>query len=256
MADYLIALFILASSFCIVVPDAVSNSSESLLPRDCQDVLEAGHTDNGLYTIYLNQRQHGVQVYCDMETDGGGWTVFQRRLNGSTNFYRTWWEYAIGFGNPSHEFWLGNQYIHYLTSSDWYSLRVDMEDFNNNKAYAQYQVFSIGNAESRYRAFVDGYSGDAGNDMSLCSGYRFSTKDRDYDGYSAGSCAHSYRGGWWYAACHRANLNGLYLSGPTSTYANGVVYLSFKGYYYSLKTTTMMVRRGWRPSQGQTAVGV
>ncbi|XP_060085900.1 microfibril-associated glycoprotein 4-like [Ylistrum balloti] len=185
-----------------------------------------------------------------METDGGGWTVFQRRMDGSGDFYRSWDQYAMGFGNLTREFWLGNQILHYLTTSDWYMLRVDLADFNNNTRYAEYDIFSVGPPEDRYRAYVSGYSGNAGDDMSLTSGHRFSTYDRDYDVCSC-NCAWSYKGGWWYAACHRANLNGLYLNGHVSSYANGVVTYSFKGFYYSLKTTTMMVRKGWPRRIGQ-----
>ncbi|XP_033751090.1 ryncolin-2-like [Pecten maximus] len=250
MARHVLALLLLASNTLLVVPQAVQNCSESDLPRDCHDLLDAGNTNNGVYTIYLNKR-YGVRVWCDMETDGGGWTVFQKRVNGSTDFYRTWDEYSLGFGRLDHEFWLGNQYLHYLTSSDWYMLRVDIEDFDNNTRYSHYNIFSVGSAEGQYRAYVAGYTGDSGDDMSLCSGYRFSAKDRDYDANSGFDCAKGYRGGWWYAACHRANLNGLYLRGHTTSYANGVVTFSFRGFYYSLKTTKMMVRRGWRPPQSQ-----
>ena len=33
--------------------------------------------------------------------------VFQRRMDGTVDFYRKWETYSRGFGNPEKEFWLG-----------------------------------------------------------------------------------------------------------------------------------------------------
>ena len=71
-----------------------------------------------------------------METDGGGWTVFQRRQDGSVDFYRNWTDYENGFGNLTGEFWLGLSKINRLTKAS-NTLRVDLEDFDGNTSYAQ-----------------------------------------------------------------------------------------------------------------------
>ncbi|CAG2196063.1 Tenascin-R,Ryncolin-2,Ficolin-3,Veficolin-1,Ryncolin-1,Fibrinogen C domain-containing protein 1-A,Fibrinogen C domain-containing protein 1,Fibrinogen C domain-containing protein 1-B,Fibroleukin,Ficolin-2,Tenascin,Ficolin-1,Fibrinogen-like protein A,Ryncolin-3,Angiopoietin-related protein 7,Angiopoietin-4,Ryncolin-4 [Mytilus edulis] len=117
--------------------------------------------ETGIYKIYP-KNSDGFEVYCDFKTDKGGWTVFQRRLNGKTDFYRGWEAYKNGFGNLEAEFWLGNEKIHSLTKQGKYELRVDISDFNGNKAYATYSTFSVGDASTNYKLTVAGYSGNAG----------------------------------------------------------------------------------------------
>ena len=176
-----------------------------------------------------------------METDGGGWTVFQRRIDGSQNFYLYWRNYDLGFGKLDQEFWLGLNKIHRLTKSSS-SLRVDLEDFDGNKRFAKYSVFSVGNALTQYKLKVGTYSGNAGNGLGWHNGMKFSTRDRDND-VSSGKCARSYKGAWWYRKCHVSNLNGQYLFGPHTSYANGVNWYYWKGHHYSLKFTEMKFRR-------------
>ena len=70
----------------------------------------------------------------------------------------------------------------------------------------------------------------------------FSTKGNDNDDSNDTQCAESYKGAWWYKACHRSNLNGLYLQGPHSSYANGINWVTFRDHYNSLKRTEMKVK--------------
>ena len=96
--------------------------------------------------IFIPHTTIELNVYCDQETDDGGWLVFQRRQDGSENFFRDWATYKKGFGKISSEFWLGNDNLNLLTR-DKQELRVDLEDFNGNTAFAKYSTFAIG-AES------------------------------------------------------------------------------------------------------------
>lgn len=49
-----------------------------------------------------------------------------------------------------------------MTEQFQYILRVELEDFTNENRYAEYQSFTVGNVESKYRLDIDGYSGNAG----------------------------------------------------------------------------------------------
>ena len=73
------------------------------------------------------------------------------------------------------------------------------------------------------------------------SDMQFSTKDNDND-TGGGNCSKQYKGAWWYSSCHKANLNGLYLNGSHSSYADGVNWGPFRGYEYSLKRTEMKIK--------------
>nr|XP_054763116.1 fibrinogen C domain-containing protein 1-like [Lytechinus pictus] len=135
-------------------------------PRDCHDVKLAGSLRSGRYVVFPDEDFDPFYVFCDMDTDGGGWTipdemVFQRREDGSTNFFRTWIEYHYGFGQLSGEHWLGNSKLHRLTSQRSYELRVDLEDFEGEKSYASYDHFAVEDERDGYRLSLRGFNGTA-----------------------------------------------------------------------------------------------
>ena len=86
------------------------------------------------------------------------------------------------------------------------------------------------------------FLGTAGDSLAWHRSMPFSTKDQDNDQDSGGSCAISYEGAWWYHNCHHSNLNGRYLNGRHSSYANGVNWLHWKGYHYSAKRAEMKTK--------------
>jgi hypothetical protein len=94
-----------------------------------------------------------------MTTSGGGWTVFQRRLDGSVDFYRGWQDYKQGFGNIDGEYWLGLDKIHRLTNASQNKLRIDMEDTSGNWKYAEYDLFAVTGEEQKYELSLGKYSG-------------------------------------------------------------------------------------------------
>ena len=208
------------------------------LPRNCKEVYNSGCTTSGVYTIDPGCGRP-FQVYCDMD---GQWEVIQRRMDGSVDFFRNWASYVDGFGDPNGEYWLGLKNIHCLTSrTECTQLKVSLADFDGVKTFATYRFFSVGNAATKYRLKVGGYAGTAGDSLSIHNGTAFSTFDQDSD-TASGNCAEEHKGAWWYKACHLSNLNGQYLSGSHTSYADGVNWETFKGYHYSLKYAAMKIR--------------
>lgn len=94
-------------------------------------------------------------------TPGRGWTIFQRRMDGSEDFYRNWTDYKRGFGNFNGEYWLGLDRIHRLSASGLNVLRVDLETFENENAHAVYESFSVGDESKGYILHVGNYAGEA-----------------------------------------------------------------------------------------------
>eukprot|EP00118_Oscarella_pearsei_P014610 m.126005 g.126005 ORF g.126005 m.126005 type:complete len:300 (+) comp37888_c1_seq8:31-930(+) len=206
-------------------------------PSSCKDALDKGVTKSGVYTINPRDGKGSFRVYCDMVTDGGGWTVFQRRRDGSMDFFRGWNDYQNGFGDLSGEFWLGLNKIHRLAKVPRL-LRVDMTAFDGKAAHASYKTFRIGDKAQQYVIDVGGYTGTAGDSLAFQNKHSFSTKDHG----TKHNCTNLYKGAWWYSNCHYSNLNGLYHKGAHKSYADGVNWRTFKGYHESLKFTEMKVR--------------
>ncbi|XP_027406435.1 tenascin isoform X14 [Bos indicus x Bos taurus] len=207
-------------------------------PRDCSQAMLNGDTTSGVYTIYLNNdKTQKQEVFCDMTSDGGGWIVFLRRKNGREDFYRNWKAYAAGFGDLKEEFWLGLDTLSKITAQGQYELRVDLRD-HGESAYAVYDKFSVGDARTRYRLKVEGYSGTAGDSMAYHNGRSFSTFDKDTDS-AITNCALSYKGAFWYKNCHRVNLMGRY---GDNSHSQGVNWFHWKGHEHSIQFAEMKLR--------------
>ncbi|ROT77712.1 FreD [Penaeus vannamei] len=210
----------IAPSVCGIVPDdlrdTMSEVRRAILdaerqrrrPRHCRDLQLDGDSASGVRRVFpfRDSPDAAATVYCDQETDGGGWTVFQRRLK-----------------LPE--------------------MRVDLTDYEGNAKWAKYGLFHLGDASTKYRLQVGRYNGTAGDGFGSGrhNGHPFTTHDNDNDG-DGGNCAAKYRGAWWYDKCHISNLNGFPYEGEHESYADGIEWQPWRGYHYSLKTTAMMIR--------------
>ncbi|XP_053313230.1 fibrinogen-like protein 1-like protein [Spea bombifrons] len=182
---------------------------EKLFPVDC-DALPKD-SPSGVYVIKPNSSPPLV-VHCEVDKDGNRWTVVQRNsLKTELTWLESWSTFKYGFGNVLQDYWLGNEYIHLLTSQRVYMVRFLLKDKTDQEWYADYDVFSIDKEVNGYSLRLGRYSGtapdylttyDAGN---IHDNMKFSTKDKDQD-RSSSHCASSY-GGWWYDNCQLVHLN-------------------------------------------------
>ncbi|KAK0065181.1 BpsFReD22.1 [Biomphalaria pfeifferi] len=176
---------------------------------------------------------------CDTKTDGGGWIIFQRRINGKVDFYRDWKEYRDGFGDYNiGEFYLGNENIFSLTCTGQYDLRIDLE-LNRKKYFALYKDFNVLSKTEKYKLKIGKYSGNAGDSLSRHNNMYFSTFDRENDVQDNLNCAEDRSGAWWYADCHDSNLNGQW--GRTSD-KKAMEWLNLTGWYNSVTFSEMKIR--------------
>ncbi|XP_071947349.1 microfibril-associated glycoprotein 4-like [Antedon mediterranea] len=245
---------ILSDAQKIVTHDSLQSVNECSepIPVDCADVKRRNSkATSGPYKIQPRGYHSQFRVYCDMFSDGGGWTVFQRRMDGTIGFNRTWQNYKEGFGATTGEHWLGNDYMHYLTRQGLYTLRIDMEDWHDSKSFAKYSNFNVHSEDDFYRLNYDLYlSGTAPDRLSYHKNQKFTTYDRDNDISSSANCAVLHSGGWWFRACDECNLNGKYYQTDryTSLRDDGIEWkggssASSSGrIFYSLKATEMKVR--------------
>ena len=225
---------------CGVIFKSLDCDCRRLNPRnDCLAYYNAGYRRNGLYLIFTGSQSKYQVVYCDQMSSGGGWTVIQRRQDGSVSFEKKWDEYKAGFGNIRGEFWLGNDNIHTLTKAEAApnssSLLINMKYRNKEQPiFALYSGFRIDDEAAKYKLYVSGYSGNATDKLSYHNKVRFSTEDQDNDSRPNGKCTTIYgKGGWWYRNCYQSNLNGNY----NETTQKGVFWIS------SLSFVEMKIRR-------------
>ncbi|XP_074485680.1 fibrinogen gamma chain [Sebastes fasciatus] len=243
---------------------------QPLTGSDCQDIANKGATVSGLYYVRPASATEQFLVYCEIDSFGRGFTVIQRRRDGSVDFYKDWIQYKNGFGylspDDTTEFWLGNEKIHLLTPTTTTMptvLRIEMVDWAGVKKYADYTMFRVGPEIDMYRLtygyYLGGDAGDAfdgfdhGDDPSdkfytSHNGMQFSTFDKDNDKFD-GNCAQQDGSGWWMNRCHAAHLNGKYYQGGVYSakdagdagFDNGITWVTWHDRWYSLKETTMKI---------------
>ena len=215
------------------------------IPRDCEDLLSrGGQFSSASYTIRAwETSSESFRASCDLDTDGSAWMVIQKRFDGSENFNRGWSDYVQGFGSADWEYWIGLERIWRLTRFGTLTLRIDLEDFAGNTAYAEYKSFNVGDADTKYRLSIGSFNGTAGDSLtSWDNNQSFSTKDSDNDNSPGYSCANHHHGAWWFVRCGYANLNAQYF-GDSRIDETGMTWNRWKQTWEVLKKSEMKIRR-------------
>lgn len=213
-------------------------------PRNCADLRTGGATCDGIYIVYT-QGVRAVRVYCDMSTDGGGWTVLMRRGNFSQwplTFETDWNSYKHGFGDIEREFWLGNDLMHMLSTEHDMMLRVTLESFEGETIDLDYEAFVVGSENDHYRLRIGSYVGPhprVGNSLRRHSEQLFSTHDRDA-ARRVNNCARTHKTGWWFHSCYSVLLTGEYASERLAPTTKGIRWPSWKT--VPLKAVEMKIR--------------
>ena len=213
---------------------------------DCKDIRDKGWRSNGVYGIPVAGEDDTYQtISCEMSLLGGGWTVIQRRIDGSVDFDENWSRYKQGFGDLGQNFWYGNERIHKLT---WWSkndILFELHLPDGRTFYPMYDEFKVDNGDNRYTLTVgnrvETNHGDAVDytthpNLEYHNQKPFSTKDTPNS-----DCSKTYFGGWWFDSCHTVYLNGKYGKNDVS----GILWDSIteSPSTTSLKYASMMIRK-------------
>jgi len=249
--------------------EATTRSLENLSRTILSKINELHDKLNQTLTVTLDKptKEKRTWKLCETVNDAGNcerdrdnadliWTVVQRRLpvEEPENFDRLWDEYKNGFGSFDSEFWIGNDALHQLTSQN-VTLRIEMIDVNGRLYIAEYDKFGVASEKFKYRLTLSGYSGNATDSFGKHNGYFFSTVDNDNDG-SDGSCAKTYKTGWWFNNCHEVNLNGMHkskfdISSKTETAINWWYVDSVENRMLILSKVKMMIRKKNLPEEDE-----
>uniref|UniRef100_A0A8C6TP11 Angiopoietin like 4 n=1 Tax=Neogobius melanostomus TaxID=47308 RepID=A0A8C6TP11_9GOBI len=200
--------------------------------KDCHELFVQGQRKSGVYTVQPENSQTPFSVLCEM-TPGGGWTVIQKRSDGSQSFDQTWDSYRKGFGSLNGEFWLGLDHIHALSSQGRCVLQMELSD-RSGESHVTSSEFRLDGEERQFSLHLSPETGSSGS-----SALPFSTADRDNDLSAGEHCAQIHSGGWWFGGCGDSNLNGDFPSGRGGS--RDMFWTTSEGHRTALRSTVIKI---------------
>uniref|UniRef100_A0A0K8R7P1 Putative ficolin/ixoderin n=1 Tax=Ixodes ricinus TaxID=34613 RepID=A0A0K8R7P1_IXORI len=142
----------------------------------CAQLKREGNDESNDYLI----NPHNIfYVWCDMDTDGGGWTIIQRRSKdeeGEDKFEKSKEEYEKGFYGGVSSYWIGNENLHLLTNfpNNEQVLRIELTRQDGNNINVEYDQFKVGSKADEYELSIGKYKGPHGYDaLKSYNGYKF-----------------------------------------------------------------------------------
>lgn len=172
--------------------------------------------------------------------------LVQQNMNGSDFFmWRTWKEYADGFGVPSDNYWMGNERLHQLTTTVRNcSLELQLLSANGLWYTEIYSSVTLSGEVDNYRLNLAGAYGNATDGTSSQNWKMFSTVDRDNDVTTDQNCAKLLGVGWWYGNSNNP-VNGTFRCGTTNLNCESSYFL-----YYGLNPKQLLRSAIWLTCYG------